>query len=111
MITDKTLKELGACASQVRLFKKTFPNGVNWTKTNVRKAVNAGLNVDWLICRSYDKSKPPPFWKKWRREDHKLVDMYLSEKISYEALCLRSALYYVDLLNAEKKKVKNATKV
>jgi len=45
-ITTKHLK--GACADQVTLFKKTFPNGAPLTKKAMSRAMDVGLDVWWL---------------------------------------------------------------
>ena len=48
-ITVGLLKKVRACDSQVELFEKVFPKGCNITERNTLKALQKGLQVDWLI--------------------------------------------------------------
>lgn len=45
-ITVEFLHQINACKPQVRLFKKTFPNGTNLTGRSFKKAIAAGLFVE-----------------------------------------------------------------
>ena len=47
-ITIELLEKEGLCDSQCELFRQIFPNGMELTKYNVCKAVNAGFYVEWL---------------------------------------------------------------
>jgi len=47
-VTAGALEKFGACVRQRALFEKTFPNGCAITAANLRKAVNAGMQISWL---------------------------------------------------------------
>lgn len=47
-VSIETLEKLGACKEQVELFRRTFPDGADFTEPNILQAVAAGLNVDWF---------------------------------------------------------------
>ena len=47
LITARLLRAHGACADQVRIFRKTFPEGTPVTLSACRKAAKAGLLLDW----------------------------------------------------------------
>ncbi len=49
IVTSKDLAKVGACRKERRLFKETFPEGAHINLTDLKKAQNAGLNVDWFI--------------------------------------------------------------
>ncbi len=63
--TVDDLRALDACAEQVAMFEKTFPDGA--TADDVGAAVAAGLNVRWLVeevvsdevWRAYLEAKAP----------------------------------------------------
>jgi hypothetical protein len=46
-LTVRHLRKAGACSDQVRLFERTFPNGVRPTMRAWAKAWAAGLDVFW----------------------------------------------------------------
>ena len=47
LITARLLRAHGACADQVSIFRKTFPEGTPVTLSACRKAAKAGLLLDW----------------------------------------------------------------
>ena len=47
-ITVAFLRKHGACADQVSLFAKTFPDDAETTAENLLLAARAGLAIDWL---------------------------------------------------------------
>lgn len=49
VITVSFLRDNDACEDQVKLFKKLWPQGVPVTANNVLRALEAGLDVDWLL--------------------------------------------------------------
>jgi hypothetical protein len=58
-ITKQVLKQYVACPRELKLFNKVFPLGVAVSRRNMEKAVNAGLDVEWLmsnIVRPYGNS-------------------------------------------------------
>ena len=86
-ITATWLKENGAC--DVDGFRKLFPRGAAVTVANAKKAIDAGLDVRWLIERlprsaraEYDKARAAALaeynkatttalvkiWDKWSKE-------------------------------------------
>lgn len=55
-ITLDDLVEADACIEERALFHETFPEGAEVTRENIRKAINAGLDLDWF-CDEYG------FWR------------------------------------------------
>jgi hypothetical protein len=57
VITYNMLRNLDACSSQQSLFMQTFPDGAVLNKTNINKAIKAGLRISWLAIRVCPPSK------------------------------------------------------
>ena len=53
-ITRKMLKAWEACPDQVDTFASEWPRGAEVTRENVDRAVELGLNVEWLAERVLD---------------------------------------------------------
>lgn len=53
-VTLKKLKAMDACVLQRKLFRKTFGDSVEVTLSNLRKAVKAGLDIDYFIDKFLD---------------------------------------------------------
>ena len=53
-ITVAYLQALVVCPGQMDLFGATFGTRVSVTLANVHRAMDAGLNVAWLVCRVAD---------------------------------------------------------
>lgn len=49
-ITADLLLGLGACEAQIELFDFVFPDGADLTRENARLALDAGLEIDWLVA-------------------------------------------------------------
>ncbi len=47
-ITAKWLIERNACADQVAIVRREWPNGGEVTRGNLRRAADLGLDIDWL---------------------------------------------------------------
>jgi hypothetical protein len=45
-VDEKMLVARGACANEVRTFKRLFPDGATWPD-DIEKARSAGLSVEW----------------------------------------------------------------
>jgi hypothetical protein len=65
----------GACKDQVKIFRDTFGASVNVTSKNIRKAVTAGLDINWPIryldvfapiWAEYEKAHAP-IWAEYRK--------------------------------------------
>jgi hypothetical protein len=63
-ITVAWLRERNACANAVKLFRKTFGKSARITAANVRKAVAADLNLDWIAERVLTTT----IYAKWNAE-------------------------------------------
>ena len=71
--TVDDLRALDACAEQVAMFEKTFPDGA--TADDVGAAVAAGLNVEWLVLvavsddvwAEYNRQRVP-LWVEYDRQ-------------------------------------------
>ena len=50
-IAASMLVKAGACHDQLDIFRKTFPRGCRITLANVRKALSAGLDVEWAVVK------------------------------------------------------------
>ena len=50
-ITLQQLERLGACESQVQRFRGIFGTKALVSKENLQKAVDAGLDVSWILSR------------------------------------------------------------
>ena len=50
-ITTSKLNKLCACASQVEVFHKEWPNGAEANLKNVNRSIELGLDVNWLAHR------------------------------------------------------------
>jgi len=48
-LTAARLRVLGRCRSQLRIFRKAWPDGAPVTVAAARKARKLGLNVQWLV--------------------------------------------------------------
>ena len=71
-ITIKWLKERGACKTQQKIFRKTFPGGAQLTLRNLEKASEAELYLGWLVnalaydCRTaYDNERDAARQRLW----------------------------------------------
>ena len=50
ILTPEMIEERSfPCAEGIRKFREAYPNGVEVTAENVRKAVDSDLDVDWLL--------------------------------------------------------------
>jgi hypothetical protein len=49
MITSRHLYAVGACDSQIRKFRKEWPDGVRLLKKNIMRAAEIGLDICWLV--------------------------------------------------------------
>ena len=47
-ITHDTLVDLGACAKELAAFDREWPTGVSITRGNCLRAVELGLDMEWL---------------------------------------------------------------
>ena len=54
-ITKRMLVDLGACASQVKLFERLCPRGTQVTLKACRIAADAGLYLSWFASRVFTK--------------------------------------------------------
>ncbi len=52
IVTSKDLAFVGACRKERRLFKQIFPEGAHINLTDLKKAQNAGLNVEWFVSHA-----------------------------------------------------------
>ena len=50
-LTSAMLRSKNACASQVALFEREWPNGMPLDESVVPKIVEMGLDVDWFACK------------------------------------------------------------
>ena len=62
IITASMLVRARACHDQLVLFRKTFPRGCRVTISNVQKALNVGLDVDWAV----DNFASPRAWDAYK---------------------------------------------
>jgi hypothetical protein len=111
-VTEESLRAMGACEFGIRWFSAVFPHGMVVNKKNLRKALDAGLEVHWWAVQlcgvnstdrdeyfkraDYFRSFYEPQWNKF------VEDMIEVRKPYYEALS--SAI--VDVLLKDKKSVK-----
>jgi len=51
-VTAKTLRDLGACTVERKLFTKTFPRGAVVSKEAIRKASAADLHMSWFVMEA-----------------------------------------------------------
>ena len=86
-ITNALLRKHNACSDQRKLFAKTFPNGAVINKTNITKAIKAGLNLGWVI----EVLLPAPAKKDYNASRKPLVDAYYASRKTlddaYDASC------------------------
>lgn len=52
-ITAEWLLGEGACRQQVNLFKRIFPGGLVFSRSNLIKAAKAGMFICWLPTRMF----------------------------------------------------------
>lgn len=50
-VTKEDLVKMGCCLDHISIFKEVWPDGAEVTEENLRKAFDAGLNVDWWASR------------------------------------------------------------
>ena len=48
-ITSRHLRAMTACDSQIKKFRKEWPNGVRLLKKNLMRAAEIGLDIPWLV--------------------------------------------------------------
>lgn len=73
-ITIKKLRALEACADQVEIFAREWPNGCRITKRNVLRMAALDLDVAWLARRvlrdlaraEYEKIRNPA-WAEYKK--------------------------------------------
>ena len=51
-LTVAQLKKWDACANQVKVFARLFPEGATPTLVNLRRAAKAGLDLDWYARKA-----------------------------------------------------------
>ena len=49
-ITAEMLETKGACADQVAIFRKHWPEGARPLLRTIKKAARLGLDLDWFAC-------------------------------------------------------------
>ena len=70
IITADILAAHGACADQLRKFKREWPDGTWLLKKRVLRAAELGLNIDWFAeqfltdaaLAEYYKAAAPALW-------------------------------------------------
>jgi hypothetical protein len=87
-VTAEKLEKLEACPDQVELFRQTFPapDGADYTKANILRAVAVGLNVDWFgkrvvapsVWRAYEDATTAA-WKAHENEKRSTRAVYDKE--------------------------------
>ena len=55
-ISPKWLEDKGACGDQVKLFAGEWPDGCDVTETNLRRAGEIGMLLEWLADRALPRS-------------------------------------------------------
>jgi hypothetical protein len=82
------LRELGACAEQVEIVEREWPNGVPITVPTIRKAYRLGLDVEWFTRRVLS----PDTWAEWEKVTDRAWAEY--DKVTTQTLVplLRAAL-------------------
>lgn len=48
-ITSRHLHAIGACGSQIKKFRREWPDGMKLLKKNLMRASEIGLDVPWLV--------------------------------------------------------------
>ena len=99
-ITTEWLRKKRACAEQVAIFDREWPDGAELTPQNVDRAVALGLTVDWLLSyvligakrqRYYAEVTPilehckaevAPFWERYKAEVTPIWERYYAEVTS-----------------------------
>jgi hypothetical protein len=74
-ITATKLRKLKACEEQVARFEREWPQGANVTVQHCNRAVEIGLDLDWLAehmltataWAAYKQAKAPAFYEASRR--------------------------------------------
>lgn len=99
-ITARWLKSKGACAEQVALFKKRYPNGIDSkhvTSRVVWSAARGGLRVEWLVIHISPASRltygntEARAWGDWYLRSGDLVT-YQETKAAALAAAIREGL-------------------
>ncbi len=77
LVTSIHLRRLGACGSQVKKFRKEWPDGVRLLKRSIMRAAEIGLDVAWLTF-NLSSGKEHMKYITLRRGDHaRLEGAYL----------------------------------
>jgi hypothetical protein len=80
-ITKEWLEECDACESQVVLFARLYPNGMELIRAALIEAANAGLQVSWLanhldirpsLLAEYER-QDAPLWAEYKRQQAPLL--------------------------------------
>lgn len=73
LITSIHLRRLGACVTQIKKFRREWPDGVRLLKRSIMRAVEIGLDVAWLVHNLSGEDEHPKFIT-LRRGDHARLD-------------------------------------
>ena len=81
-ITAELLATNGACADQVAIVAKEWPDGAEPTEAALLRAVELGLSIWWLrgllpmsLRAKYDRQEAP-LWAEYRRQEAALLAEY-----------------------------------
>jgi len=83
-ITADLLRKMHACHTQVSLFIETFGDGAALTPGNVRKALAAGLDMEWFLIElgvSYDWKKMWPDTGPWDTTPERADPDYVIDRL------------------------------
>ena len=72
VITVAFLEDCCACEDQVEIFEKEWPKGAEVTKENVIRALELGLDLDWLVC-GFASAVQFEYWRVNSRLVHGIV--------------------------------------
>lgn len=84
IVTSKDLAFVGACRRERRLFKQTFPEGARINLTDLKKAKDAGLNVDWFISHAVTSAGDFSALDQFEAEVGKLYRKQFQHKITWD---------------------------
>ena len=67
LLTASFLSKHKACSKQVEIFRKEWPNGATLTLKNALRAVELGLNLDWVAENLLPPKADAAYDKAWAK--------------------------------------------
>ena len=95
-ITKRQLQRLQACTEQVNLFATEWPSGCEVSEQNALRAIELGLDVDWLAKNVLTGDKLAEYDKVRDQAQAEYYKAYTSARAEYNKACAMAFVRLVE---------------